>query len=61
MTFLNKIRRRPIQQSKYRNCIRLGITSFSFSFVTVNADLTVANIRFTTPADASPIKLSLRL
>ena len=47
MTLHNKIRRMPLHQSKYINCIRMGTTSFSFKFATVNADLTVANIRFT--------------
>ena len=36
MTFLNKIRRRPINQIKHRNCIRMGVTSFSLA--TVNVD-----------------------
>ena len=50
--FLNKTIRRLLHQSKYRNYIKLGTISFSFLIFnifgqTVNADLTVTNIRKT--------------
>ena len=49
MTFLNKIRRRPIHRSKYRNWIRLGIKKLHISHFSFAAfHLKVANIRFET-------------
>jgi hypothetical protein len=38
----------------------MGITTFNLWFATVNADLIVANIRFTGSANASPVKRSLQ-
>ena len=54
MTLVNKIRRSLHIKS---NTLKWKILAFHFSLVAVNADLTVVNVRFSGPADASPVKL----